>query len=118
MLRRKCANSPPTKEIIPQQPVGGALDEALIDNRGGDAMSRIRTCGSDLFLMRIEPHRNETFFLHPESVIEPLLQLLRFMIEPLRFVFAIQPPKQFRDVQLCQINKSLFLTCRNWRLHL
>src|SRR5690349_15020783 len=86
MARRERAHSPAGEHVVVEQTIGDLLYKRLINNRGGDAMTRIRSDRADLTLLRVESERDEPFVLHPENLVETLLQFLGLLIQLLRLI--------------------------------
>jgi hypothetical protein len=68
--------------------------------------------------MRVQAHGEEAFIVHPENIVEQLLELLSLVIEPCGLMRVAEPPQNFRHVKLRDVYEALFLTGGNGRLHL
>ena len=73
--------------------------------------------GAHLASLRIESHGVEVLFGHPEAVIDALAQLFGFIEHLARFVFMVQPEKQFGKLHLGHIEESLLFAGGNRRFH-
>src|SRR5690242_19343521 len=81
-------------------------------------MRRFRAGRANQAPLRIEPHAETAFFLHPEDVIEPVAETDGFVEKPSRAILLAQPPQQFGNSNLGGENKCLKLGWRNRILYL
>src|SRR5579883_2524991 len=68
--------------------------------------------------LRIQPHSETPFVLHPKDVIKAVAQFDRLVENPFGSVFLAQPPQQLGDTNLGGKNERLELAERDWILYL
>ena len=71
-----------------------------VDDPGRQAVAGVRPDGADLAAAAVETHGEEALLVHPERIVEPLLELGRLVKEPFRLGAAVEPPQHFGELQL------------------
>src|SRR5262249_31783190 len=105
ILRRQRPDSPAGEKIRGKKPARDRRHERLVQDSCRETVAGIGSDGADGSFVRAQSQSDEPLLLHPEGLVETLLELSGLREESARVLFPVQPPQDLGEMQLRCIEK-------------